>query len=299
MRRKETTHPITRLLAIVAAIVLFFVLNWAVRAAPAPQVTLAERYDGQSDLADYWVSEKFDGVRGYWTGEALITRGGTPIAPPAWFTAGWPDTPMDGELWIDYGEFARVSGIVRTHDASDRQWRQISYRVFDLPEHGGEFDARVPAIRKTVAAIDQPWVVAIRQFKVDDPDALDTALARVLARGGEGLILHRGDAPYRAGRSDDVLKLKPYEDAEARVIGINPGQGRLEGLMGSLDVRTPDGREFAIGSGFTDAERAAPPPLGSWITYRYNGETATGLPRFARFLRRRPGGPPPEPSTRR
>ena len=299
MRRKETTHPITRLLAIVAAIVLFFVLNWAVRAAPAPQVTLAERYDGQSDLADYWVSEKFDGVRGYWTGEALITRGGTPIDPPAWFTAGWPDTPMDGELWIDYGEFARVSGIVRTHDASDRQWRQISYRVFDLPEHGGEFDARVPAIRKTVAAIDQPWVVAIRQFKVDDPDALDTALARVLARGGEGLILHRGDAPYRAGRSDDVLKLKPYEDAEARVIGINPGQGRLEGLMGSLDVRTPDGREFAIGSGFTDAERAAPPPLGSWITYRYNGETATGLPRFARFLRRRPGGPPPEPSTGR
>jgi DNA ligase-1 len=299
MRRKEKTHPITRLLAIVAAIVLFFVLNWAVRAAPAPQVTLAERYDGQSDLADYWVSEKFDGVRGYWTGEALITRGGTPIDPPAWFTAGWPDTPMDGELWIDYGEFARVSGIVRTHDASDRQWRQISYRVFDLPEHGGEFDARVPAIRKTVAAIDQPWVVAIRQFKVDDPDALDTALARVLARGGEGLILHRGDAPYRAGRSDDVLKLKPYEDAEARVIGINPGQGRLEGLMGSLDVRTPDGREFAIGSGFTDAERADPPPLGSWITYRYNGETATGLPRFARFLRRRPGGPPPEPSAGR
>lgn len=299
MRRKETTHPITRLLAIVAAIVLFFVLNWAVRAAPAPQVTLAERYDGQSDLADYWVSEKFDGVRGYWTGEALITRGGTPIDPPDWFTAGWPDTAMDGELWIDYGEFARVSGIVRTHDASDRQWRQISYRVFDLPEHGGEFDARVPAIRKTVAAIDQPWVVAIRQFKVDDPDALDTALARVLARGGEGLILHRGDAPYRAGRSDDVLKLKPYEDAEARVIGINPGQGRLEGLMGSLDVRTPDGREFAIGSGFTDAERADPPPVGSWITYRYNGETATGLPRFARFLRRRPGGPPPEPSAGR
>ncbi|MES1931369.1 DNA ligase [Salinisphaera shabanensis T35B1] len=299
MRRKETTHPITRLLAIVAAIVLFFVLNWAVRAAPAPQVTLAERYDGQSDLADYWVSEKFDGVRGYWTGKALITRGGTPIAPPAWFTAGWPDTPMDGELWIDYGEFACVSGIVRTHDASDRQWRQISYRVFDLPEHGGEFDARVPAIRKTVAAIDQPWVVAIRQFKVDDPEALDTALARVLARGGEGLILHRGDAPYRAGRSDDVLKLKPYEDAEARVIGINPGQGRLEGLMGSLDVRTPDGREFAVGSGFTDAERADPPPVGSWITYRYNGETATGLPRFARFLRRRPGGPPPEPSAGR
>ena len=266
-------------------------------AAEPPSVTLAERYDGQHDLSTYWVSEKYDGVRGYWTGTSLITRGGTPIDPPAWFTAGWPDTSMDGELWIDYGEFARVSGILRTHDAQDSDWRQISYRVFDLPAHGGDFDKRVPAIRETVAAIDQPWVVAIRQFKVDDPTALDAALDAVLARGGEGLILHRGAAPYRAGRSDDLLKLKPYDDAEAIVTAINPGQGRLEGLMGSLDVRTPDGREFAIGSGFTDAERADPPPVGSWITYRYNGETATGLPRFARFLRRRPGGPPPEPDS--
>ena len=297
-RKHKKTHHMTRLLAIVVAIVLFFVMNWAVRAAPAPHVTLAEHYDGQADLSAYWVSEKYDGVRGYWTGSALITRGGTHIDAPAWFTAGWPDTPMDGELWIGYGKFARVSGIVRTHDAQDRDWRQISYRVFDLPDHGGDFDARVPAIRETVAAIDQPWVVAIRQFKVDDASALDAALDKVLARGGEGLMLHRGDARYHAGRSDDLLKLKPYDDAEARVTAINPGQGRLEGLMGSLDVRTPDGREFAIGSGFTDAERADPPPVGSWITYRYNGETATGLPRFARFLRRRPGGPPPEPPSR-
>jgi DNA ligase-1 len=277
--------------------VLLVLLAGALAAAEPPPVTLAERYDGQTDLADYWVSEKYDGVRGYWTGTSLITRGGTPIDPPAWFTAGWPDTPMDGELWIDYGEFARVSGILRTHDAQDSDWRQISYRVFDLPAHGGDFDKRVPAIRETVAAIDQPWVVAIRQFKVEDAAALDVALDAVLARGGEGLILHRGDAPYRSGRSDDLLKLKPYDDAEAIVTAINPGQGRLEGLMGSLDVRTPDGREFAIGSGFTDAERAEPPPVGSWITYRYNGETATGLPRFARFLRRRPGGPPPEPQS--
>jgi hypothetical protein len=42
----------------------------------------------------------------------------------------------------------------------------MSYRVFDLPAHGGNFDARVPAIRETVAAIGDPWVVAIRQFHV-------------------------------------------------------------------------------------------------------------------------------------
>ncbi|HVU82071.1 MAG TPA: DNA ligase, partial [Rhodanobacteraceae bacterium] len=48
--------------------------------------------------------------------------------------------------------------------------------------------------------------------------------------------------------------------------------------------------------GFSDADRADPPPIGSWISYRFNGVTATGLPRFARFMRRRPDGPPPEPA---
>ncbi|MGB0210823.1 DNA ligase [Algiphilus sp.] len=264
----------------------------AASAAPPP-VSLPEVYDGGVALADYWVSEKYDGVRGYWNGKALVTRGGNTIDAPDWFTRGWPDTAMDGELWVDYGAFSRVSVIVRTAEADDPAWRSVSYRVFGLPEHGGDFDARVPAIRETVARIDAPWVIAIRQFRVADAAALDAALERVLARGGEGLILHRGDSHYRAGRSDALLKLKPFADAEAKVVAINPGSGRLEGLMGSIDVRTPGGRVFAIGSGFTDAQRANPPPVGSWITYRYSGRTATGLPRFARFLRRRAGGPPP------
>lgn len=109
-------------------------------------------------------------------------------------------------------------------------------------------------------------------------------------------MLHRGDAPYRAGRGAGLLKLKPYDDAEAHVIAIRPGQGRLEGRMGSLEVRTQVGRRFSIGSGFSDEDRTDPPPVGSWVTYRFNGLTATGLPRFARFMRRWQDGPPPEPA---
>lgn len=264
-------------------------------AAEPPSVSLPAVYDGGVALPDYWVSEKYDGVRGYWDGERLLTRGGNVVDMPAWFTRDWPETAMDGELWAGYGRFSRVSVIARTAAADDPAWREISYHVFDLPEHGGRFDARVSAIRETVARIGAPWVRAIRQFRVEDAAALDAALERVLEKGGEGLILHRADSHYQAGRSDAMLKLKPFRDAEAQVVAVNPGQGRLQGLMGSIDVRTPGGRVFAIGSGFTDAQRADPPPIGSWITYRFSGRTATGLPRFARFLRRRPTGPPDTP----
>jgi DNA ligase-1 len=254
-----------------------------------PPVELVDVYRGGVDLSRYWVSEKFDGVRGYWDGRRLLTRGGAVVAAPAWFTKHWPATPMDGELWAGYGRFARASAIVRTAGANDLAWHEMSYRVFDLPAQSGTFDARVPAIRAVVMAIGDPWVVAVHQFHVTSEAQLRVELGRVLDRGGEGLVLHRGDALYAAGRGVGLLKLKPYEDAEARVVAINPGHGRLAGRMGSIVVRTPDGHRFAIGSGFSDADRSDPPPVGSWVTYQFNGLTNSGLPRFARFLRRRPG----------
>lgn len=282
----------------VAGLVLTTVLPGGVWAAPPP-VELVDVYHGGVDLARYWVSEKFDGVRGYWDGHRLLTRGGVVVAAPAWFTRNWPATPLDGELWAGYGRFARASAIVRSAGPEDPAWHEMSYRVFDLPGYGGNFDARVPAIRATVATIGDPWVVAVRQFHVASDAQLHAALKRVLAKGGEGLVLHRGDVPYRAGRGAGLLKLKPYEDAEARVVAIKPGHGRLAGLMGSIVVRTPDGRSFAIGSGFSDDDRAHPPQVGSWVTYRFNGRTVKGTPRFVRFLRRRPGGPPPEVAPQR
>lgn len=283
----------------IVAATFAFASCWPVLAWTAPPpVELVDVYHGGVDLSRYWVSEKFDGVRGYWDGHHLLTREGTVIRVPAWFTRHWPDSPMDGELWAGYGRFERASAIVRSAGPDDPAWHEISYRIFDLPAQAGDFDARVPAIRRIVAAIGDPWVVAIRQFRVANTAQLHAALQRVLDKRGEGLVLHRGDLPYRAGRGVGLLKLKPYEDAEARVVAIKPGQGRLAGMMGSIEVRTPDGRRFAIGSGFSDEDRANPPPLGSWITYRFNGRTNTGLPRFARFLRRRPEGPPPEPANR-
>ena len=267
----------------------------AAEAAPAPpSLALAEGYDASVPVTKYRVSEKFDGVRGYWTGTVMQTRSGNIIDLPDWFTAGWPDQALDGELWAGRGHFSQASSIVRSAAPDDNTWRRISYQVFDLPAHAGDFTARQRALAHIVRQIDQPWVRHVEQHRIDSRAQLMARLSRVVARGGEGLILRRIDRDYVPGRDSGFVKLKPFDDAEAQVIAINPGAGRLEGMMGSVDVRTPGGREFAIGTGFSDAERRDPPDVGDWITYGYTGRTATGLPRFARFLHERPGGPPPE-----
>jgi DNA ligase-1 len=98
-------------------------------------------------------------------------------------------------------------------------------------------------------------------------------------------MLHRADAPYRGQRSDDLLKVKLHDDAEARVVAHVPGQGKHAGRLGALLVETPQGQRFRLGTGFTDAQRDQPPPVGATVTYRYRGLNESGVPRFASFVR--------------
>jgi DNA ligase-1 len=98
-------------------------------------------------------------------------------------------------------------------------------------------------------------------------------------------MLHHQDSLYQHGRSNRLFKLKPYDDAEAVVIGYRPGKGQFTGKMGSLKVRAENGKEFYIGTGFSQREREDPPPLGSRISFRHQGYTDKGTPRFAVFIR--------------
>lgn len=259
-------------------------------AADPPPIALAEVYSPELHvgLAGYWVSEKYDGVRAYWDGRQLLTRTGHRIHAPAWFTAGWPPTPLDGELWAGRGRFELTSSIVRRATPDDAAWRHLRYMVFDLPAAPGSFTERLAALHMLIESLSVPWVRAVSHFRVRDAAHLRECLAETVARGGEGLVLRRDDAPYRALRSSDILKLKPRLEAEAKVIAHLPGKGKYDGLLGAVLVERPDGTRFRIGSGFADDHRRNPPPVGSWITYAYDGLTASGIPRFARFVRMAP-----------
>ncbi|NBX21412.1 MAG: DNA ligase [Betaproteobacteria bacterium] len=268
---------------------------WAADSAQRPPLMLAGEYRKEFVLADARVSEKYDGVRAYWDSRRLITRGGNPIAAPAWFTAGWPAHALDGELWAGRGRFADAVSTVRQQTPDDAAWRALRYMVFDIPNHGGRFEERYLALQTALSALGQAWVQAVEQAPAPDAASLRALLDRTVAAGGEGLVLHRASALYVPGRSAELVKVKPFQDAEVRVFAHVPGQGRLEGNTGALWVEWPGGeggrpQRFKLGSGFSDADRRDPPAVGSWVTFRYRGLTAQGVPRFATYLR--PAGEP-------
>ena len=259
----------------------------AAGAASPPAIILAKVLDASVDPAQYLISEKFDGVRAIWDGKALRFRSGNSVNAPAWFIAKLPPTPLDGELWLARGKFDTLSGYVRKTEPVDDEWRQIRYLIFELPRAPGTFEERYRQIQAIARQADWAQLVAVEQFRVSDRAALKRRLDAVMKIGGEGLMLHRADAPYVTGRSDVLLKLKPLDDTEAVVVEHIPGKGKYAGLLGALRVEAPDGKRFTIGTGFSDAVRRNPPPVGTTITYTYRGLTSTGVPRFASYLRLR------------
>ncbi len=253
--------------------------------ASAPALMHARLWQAGADPGAYWVSEKLDGVRAFWDGHSLRFRSGLPIAAPDWFTAALPKTALDGELWLGRGRFDELSGIVRRQMPVDADWRAVRYMVFDLPGAPGAFSERSQRLSALLADAHQVWLQAVPQQRVSNPAALQTLLTKTVNEGGEGLVLHRTNALWSPGRSDALLKLKLQPDEEARVLAHLPGKGRHAGRMGALLMEMPDGQRFALGTGFTDAQRTDPPPVGAFVTYRYRDRTPRGLPRFASFLR--------------
>ena len=258
--------------------------------AARPALMLAKVYRPGVVLADYWVSEKYDGVRGYWDGQALWTRSGERVAVPGWFTASWPRIAMDGELWAGHEQFSKAVSTVRQHTPSDSAWGTLRFMVFDLPTQPGTFTERTVVLNGVVIRIDQPWVQAVLQSKVTGAQALQILLLKTVKNGGEGLMLHRGNAAYKGVRSDDLLKLKIHEDDEAVVVAHLPGKGKYTGKLGALLVEMSplagqSPQHFKLGTGFTDAQRDNPPAIGARVTYRFRGLNDSGIPRFASFVR--------------
>lgn len=251
--------------------------------AKGPPLLLAESWDNAADLSGWWMSEKLDGVRAYWDGKQILSRQGNIYHAPDWFLEGLPAVPLDGELWLGRKKFQRTVSIVRRQDKSDL-WHEVRYLVFDAPSAGGGFEDRLRFIQDALAGRNQDVIRAHEHALCNGIPGLRAELARVEALGGEGLMLRQPRSEYHAGRSASLLKVKTFRDAEAVVLGHQAGEGRHKGRLGALLVRMAGGVEFAVGTGFSDVERASPPGIGATITFRYQELSDAGVPRFPSFI---------------
>lgn len=249
-----------------------------------PQLQLAQSYQQQEAVSDFWISEKLDGVRVFWDGKQLRSRSGQWIKLPDELLKQLPTFALDAELWAGRGQFQQVMQALQS--SGTELWQSIRLMVFDAPQQPGTFTERLQFLQQQLP--EAAFVQLLPQQQLQTKNQLDALLQQVVAEGGEGLMLHHAKALYQSGRVSHLQKLKLKEDAEARVVAHLPGKGQFSGMLGALLVELPDGRRFKLGSGFTVEERQNPPEIGRLVTFQYQGLTHKGTPRFAVFVRERP-----------
>lgn len=271
------------------------------------------------------VSEKFDGMFAMWDGG--VTRGtpkhevpfancrkdkkefistglwskyGNVIHAPDWFLDTLPSCGIAMELWAGHGKFQQVMSACKKHIPVDSEWEGITYIGLGRPDlnhvlrpgyidYQGDFlithAIKFPTYWKD--SVKQPY--ELLQQLCWHPQDVSSMLAE-LPPEAEGLVIRSWDKSPQydtSGSWPHAYKLKGKIDGSAKVIGHTAGRGKHEGLLGALEVMLPCGKRFFIGGGFTDFERANPPPIGSWIDFCYRELSQDGVPKEARFLRER------------
>ena len=250
----------------------------------APELILLTPYKAEMDITGWLMSEKLDGVRADWDGRQLYSRQGNRLAAPEWFTSSFPPFELDGELWTQRGRFGQTLSIV-SRDSPHAGWRDITYNIFEVPNAPGGLMKRLQKLQRYLAKKPVTHLRFIPQLICKSKYHLNQQLKLIEHKGGEGLVLRNPDSLYETGRSSNALKVKSFDDMEGKVIGYRPGKGKYNGNTGALWIEIDEGVRFYIGSGLTDIERTNPPPIGSIVTFKHQGFTVNGIPRFASFMR--------------
>jgi len=253
-----------------------------------PELLLAVKWDEAGlDPTGWWISEKLDGVRTYFDGKTFYSRLGNLFTPPDWFFKNLPKgVTLDGELFGGRGKFQDTVSIVKTINSP--HWQSITFQIFDVPSLAEKpFEERFEYLQQTFGPGGPhaaPHIVVVEQVEAKNKEHVFQRLKEVENVGGEGVMLRKPQSPYEGRRSNTLLKVKSFYDAEAIVTGYVPGKGKNKGSMGSLKCKMASGKTFNIGTGFSDRQRQNPPKVGSIVVYRFQELTRDGVPRFPSFV---------------
>jgi DNA ligase-1 len=195
------------------------------------------------------------------------------------------------------------------------------FKHYDYLAEGVTFEQELLFLREAIETQNDHVYLHLQiKLPMDPAEARAAAeehLTKVLDLGGEGCVIRDASAIWTPKRHRGLLKFKPFEDAEATVIGYVTGkvgkQGQVLGKIGALKVRAAglNKVEFEIGSGLTMSDRELDSPeatawaeqhpeeilptqfggqrlrRGQIITFKYRELSDDKVPKEARYWRRR------------
>ena len=207
----------------------------------------------------------------------------------------------NGTIYLDGEMVSMVRGKIDFQSIQKTMHRKdgietgtLNYIVFDAAKESEwkhptkNYDDRLAFAKTMIADINHKKIQIIPCFySVENPsqEYLVATCKESVEKGYEGLILRREDCPVENKRGKKLIKVKMFQDFEAKIIGTVEGNNRLAGTLGAFICVTKDGVQFEVGSGISDEERIEFWPkrkefVGQIVSVKYFEYTEDLKPRF-------------------
>lgn len=255
---------------------------------------LAKSYSDQGDKITFpcAVQPKLDGIRCVAMGSSLWTRTRKPIKSVPHIANALEELNLDklvldGELYNhDFkDDFEKIITIVGQKKDVDPNHHLCQYHIYDMP-CDGNFNERRFKLHELFSKLPKSFPLKlVETIEVADEIELDAAYEKFKAEGYEGAMVRNINSPYEYKRSNNLQKMKEFQDAEFKIIGVEEGRGKLQGHAGAFVCVTKDGAEFkAKMAGETsklkeywDNQKDC---INKKLTVKFQGFTSGEVPRF-------------------
>lgn len=271
-------------------------------------------FDKMSSGRGMYASLKFDGVRALVANGVVLSRSLKPIPNKHVQKLFSKYEGFDGELIVGPANAPNVfrdttSGVMKITGEPN-----VEFYVFDKHDSTSMLHKRYQEL-SMIETMPGDGIRPVLQVLLTTVEQVDQFSSDALANGYEGIILRDPTSYYKYGRSTaregGLLKIKPFVDAEAEVVGVvelmhndnvaftnelgrtarsTAKAGKVPGgTLGALVCRSPFFKEtFEIGTGFTAAERQQmwddPKIIGKLVKFKYLNTGNYDKPRHAVFL---------------
>jgi DNA ligase-1 len=273
---------------------------------------LAENYKDYADDVSFqnkeWgVQTKFNGICCIATKDGCFTRKGEKLIPVRHieeslkpFFEKYPESFLHGELFNDdlreeLNEIVRLcrKTVHITEEDYQKTKDNIQFYIYDGCIMEANLDQSQP-YHKRKEWIDSnvinnySYVTMVETTIITDKNHLDSIFLEKVNRGDEGLILRKMNMPYVHKRNKNLLKYKPRDDAEFKILDIKDGNGDWTGIAKVLTVQAENGEVFdATFKGDRKEAQECMSNKDQWInkivTIYYFGYTGLGCPQYAQF----------------
>jgi len=197
---------------------------------------------------------------------------------------------LDGELYNhDFkNDFEKIVSAVRKEDPEDG-YLNVQYHIYDVINESTFYSREMSLskyLRDKIMENHLSYLKVVETIRIYDETQVIDSFNKFKKEGYEGAMVRNEAGLYVNKRSYDLLKVKEFDDAEFKIIGIDEGRGKLAGHVGAFVCVTTDGKEFfAKMSGETDKLKEYFENHKLWqnkqLTVKYQGLTgAAKVPRF-------------------